>query len=131
MNNDCFNMKMRGGGNNKRGLPPTATNFYGLTLYHLRAKAGQPEQSKPIHIGGAVTANGNPLMEPDLHNVVIIPSGTGVGDENTCGAILSDPSATGPPQLYGRPYGKITQLHGLLGPDSLDNPNPSAYQLLP
>ena len=30
--------------------------------------------------------------------------------------------------MYGRPYGKITQLHGLLGPDSLANPNPSAYQ---
>ena len=33
-------MNMSGGGNVKKGIPPTATRFYGLTLKTTRAKAG-------------------------------------------------------------------------------------------
>ena len=33
-------MNMSGGGNLKKGIPPTATRFYGLTLKTTRAKAG-------------------------------------------------------------------------------------------
>ena len=33
-------MNMNGGGNIKKGIPPTATRFYGLTLNTTRSKAG-------------------------------------------------------------------------------------------
>jgi len=33
-------MNMSGGGNVKKGIPPTATRFYGLTLNTTRSKAG-------------------------------------------------------------------------------------------
>ena len=118
-------MKMTGGGNKKKGIPPTATNFYGLSLKNVRSKAGMTD-NRLIKAGGDVTSNGNPLIDPLLHNVIIIPSGTGVGDESSAGLIISDPYGSG--QLYARPYGKITANHGLLGPDSLAQPLPSPYQ---
>ena len=35
-----FSMKMTGGGNKKKGIPPTATHFFGLNLKTTRSKAG-------------------------------------------------------------------------------------------
>lgn len=139
MNKSSFTMKMNGGGNIKKGIPPTATSFYGLSLKSTRAKAGMAEEEiKTVTItgSGTVDANGHPLIEPILHNVLILPSGSGIGDErdritNLCGP---SPLSSCPPVTVSGgnpPYGQIVTSpasYGRLGFNSLSQPYPSEYQ---
>ena len=129
MNKDRLtNKKPSGGGNKKKGIPPTATAYQGLlgvsTVSRTRAYMGVPLPLTLTLTALFVPGRRNNIFEDLAHHVAIVRSGSGIGKPHpTHYGTLSGSGV----QQWHNPSGKDSSLIGIVGFDSLSGEHPAPY----
>jgi len=121
------NKALTGGGDDKKGIPPTATAYQGLLGRSkvARIRAGMALPPPTSITVSSVFAPGQPnrMFEDSAHHVLIVPSGSGQGKPHpsSFGTLL------GGAQQWHHPVGQNSSNLGIVGFDSLSRPYPAPY----